>query len=539
MEFSTLNGYKVKDKKAIRYYDTVADMKSDSTLKNGMYVKTKGYYEDNDGGHGEYIIVNDNELIEDNGSVHDLDNGLKAKLIIDKQICLKQFGAKNDEDVSIILQTAIDLCKEKYDLIVDDFYTLSDSINIDKPIVIKGLTSFYSNGGMCGFECTNENDITYFNFNEGSANCLIEHLRFHNDKSGTCIKFSSRDESLTNYRVWKNQFNKCRIENFNKAVIFYAIGDVTDYDYSSEMLFIDCKFYNNDICCEYDNTQSYNTNFIATDFESDTEHTSIGFLLSSYGGININGGSIILRDSLIKLALNDNLTPNTSYSGIINISNCRLETYDETVFNYNLTDRYAIAQLHTLNINNTNIYTHQEGTLFDCNVRGLFANCNISFTGAYNMNIYGRNQQGGSEYSKILINTPQFTKILVPFISGAYTPWVVVNNCVKLSCVSQTNNNNILELDGKILFGYGKGFKPGDITINVPWNIRKFVINVNGAFMGNSGSITITDGDSFTNTFNYAGNVNNSHDEIYLPYNADGKSYTISSTNIWGSCYFE
>ena len=60
MEFSTLNGYKVKDKKAIRYYDTVADMKADTTLKTGMHVKTKGYYSANDGGHGEYIIVNDN-----------------------------------------------------------------------------------------------------------------------------------------------------------------------------------------------------------------------------------------------------------------------------------------------------------------------------------------------------------------------------------------------------------------------------------------------------------------------------------------------
>ena len=84
MEFSTLNGYKVKDKKAIRYYDTVADMKSDTTLKSGMYVKTKGYYVSNDGGHGEYIIVNDNTLIDDGGSIHTLSNGLKAKILIEE-----------------------------------------------------------------------------------------------------------------------------------------------------------------------------------------------------------------------------------------------------------------------------------------------------------------------------------------------------------------------------------------------------------------------------------------------------------------------
>ena len=94
MEFSTLNGYKVKDKKAIRYYDTVADMKADTTLKNGMHVKTKGYYSSNDGGHGEYIIVNDNNLIDNGGSTHSLDNGLKANLIIENNtINTKQFGA--------------------------------------------------------------------------------------------------------------------------------------------------------------------------------------------------------------------------------------------------------------------------------------------------------------------------------------------------------------------------------------------------------------------------------------------------------------
>ena len=110
MEFSTLNGYKVKDKKAIRYYDTVADMKSDTTLKNGMYVKTKGYYESEDGGSAEYIIVNDNTLVDDGGSIHGLTNGLRAKLIIDKsEINAMQFGIKGNGtfDDSIPIQNAI------------------------------------------------------------------------------------------------------------------------------------------------------------------------------------------------------------------------------------------------------------------------------------------------------------------------------------------------------------------------------------------------------------------------------------------------
>ena len=96
-EISTLNGYKIKDKKAIRYYNTIADMVADTTLKDGMHAKTKGYYQSGDNGHGEYTIINDNTLIDDGGSVHELNNGLFAKLINENNIInYKQFGAKLD-----------------------------------------------------------------------------------------------------------------------------------------------------------------------------------------------------------------------------------------------------------------------------------------------------------------------------------------------------------------------------------------------------------------------------------------------------------
>ena len=528
--------------KAIFCFDNVASMKSSTNLINGSFAKTLGFYNINDNGGALYKIrTSTGEEEINNMSIILLNNNLVAELIIQNQLNLKQLGAKNDEDVSSILQFAINTCKEKYDLIIDDYYLLNNSITIDKPIVMRGLPSIYSNFGACGFKCNNENDIVYFNFDEGSVNCLIERITFINNGIGTCIKFSSRDEKLTNYRVWKNQFNKCQFNNFNKGLLFYAVGDVTDYDYSSEMLFIDCKFYNNIINCEYDNVQSYNTNFIATDFECLPEKTSIGFILNSYGGININGGSIILHNSLIKLGENESLVPVNSFKGIVNISNCRFETFEETIFDYTLSSRNTIYQQHSLNINNTDFYTHNpNATLIDTNVRGLKANMNISLTGSNNLLVNGQNQQSASDFSTIIINTAQPERITVNYNHGEYTPWIILNGNIKSCCVANQNNNNYFEYNNKLYLGFNKFNLPFQFNINIPWRYRKFVININGEFINNTGNITISNSSGFTYTFtkNVTG-YSSVHDEVYLPYNSDDTEYTIKATNIWGNCYFE
>lgn len=107
--FTSLNGYYVKDKEAIHTYDSVAEMKADSKIKEGAYVKTLGYYEVNDGGYAEYKIVDDSTLTDDGGCIHTLTNGLKAKLIINGEINVKQFGAycDNTNDDTNLINNAI------------------------------------------------------------------------------------------------------------------------------------------------------------------------------------------------------------------------------------------------------------------------------------------------------------------------------------------------------------------------------------------------------------------------------------------------
>lgn len=134
----TLNGYKIKDEKAVRSYETVALMKADTKLKEGYHVKTKGYYEANDGGHGEYVIVNDNTLVDDGGTIHVLSNGLRAVLIIENDtINVKQFGAYGDgtHDDSNAIQNAVNLGNV---ILSKGNYYISSTINIPTNRIFDG-----------------------------------------------------------------------------------------------------------------------------------------------------------------------------------------------------------------------------------------------------------------------------------------------------------------------------------------------------------------------------------------------------------------
>lgn len=109
-EISKLNGYDIKDKKSIRSYDSVALMIADTDLKEGQHVKTKGYYTSGDGGHGEYLITDDS-LVNNDGSIITLENGLNAILITENNsITPEMFGCYGDgtHDDTSKMQSCID-----------------------------------------------------------------------------------------------------------------------------------------------------------------------------------------------------------------------------------------------------------------------------------------------------------------------------------------------------------------------------------------------------------------------------------------------
>lgn len=94
------------------WFDSVASMKAEPSLTEGAYVCTAGYYTPNDGGAASYLIrAKADTDIADNGSLHELANGLVAELIVENgALNVKQFGAVGNgvTDDSAIFQTIVD-----------------------------------------------------------------------------------------------------------------------------------------------------------------------------------------------------------------------------------------------------------------------------------------------------------------------------------------------------------------------------------------------------------------------------------------------
>lgn len=200
--FTSLNGYKVKDEYAVHTYDSVALMKIDSKLKEGMYVKTKGYYNANDGGHGDYIIVNNDTLVADNGLIHNLTNGLKAKLIINNDcINVKQFGV-TDNNFSNILNYLLTKLYEIY--IPKENFIITETINIEND-----YTRLVCDGNL---SCNS--DIPFFNLTGEycniSLNGTITGGLNNNEFTGTVIKIGSSNKSVGHNIININKVNSVK-----------------------------------------------------------------------------------------------------------------------------------------------------------------------------------------------------------------------------------------------------------------------------------------------------------------------------------------
>lgn len=231
-EVVKLNEYDIKDLRAVRTYENVTAMKSDTKLRENQHVKTKGYYEAGDGGSAEYIIVYDETLVDDGGSIHELNNGLKAKIINIDKITPELYGAYGDgeHDDTISIQKAIDSCNNiEFNTVT---YKISDSLYLDNYSILNGNNcTIYNTSTHPALRGNNKHNIIIKNFtitdNNTSDNQHGIYLTGDNHLVDNCTI-----DNVTGDGIYlangKNQIvQNCKIIDSKRISLFSFEGDNT------------------------------------------------------------------------------------------------------------------------------------------------------------------------------------------------------------------------------------------------------------------------------------------------------------------------
>lgn len=309
---STKDGESVETKlnKKPYYYNTVAEMITAKYLKENDCIITLGYYEINDGGQGKYTIVNDETLVEDSGSIHILDNKLKAKLIYNNEINIKQFGAKGNgtNDDTQAFKNAISYienssCKTLY--VPNGQYLLNSSLIISD-IIIKGeskentiliANSFETEGFF-----KNKHYLNYGQFDTFT----IENLTIYKKSLNLSREIGKRCFQLS-------CCNNCILKNL--------------YLYSN----IDTGFGGIDMYSNNKNILIENVSIEATNVTNN--NLSEGISIREWGSLYTTE-NIIIRDCKIEKRGHDELLWISSWRGYIKnvlIDNCSFIDNDDTI----------------------------------------------------------------------------------------------------------------------------------------------------------------------------------------------------------------
>ena len=207
-------------------FNNVEEMKNNNYLSKGMKCKTLGYYQPNDDGEANYEIVD----TKPTGYYETLNNNLYAKLIINESINLECFGAYGNgiNDDSQALQTAINNCKGKpIDIILRKKYAISQQINIDIPVILKGIYNDVST-----ILLTSENACLNL-YNEVNSNNITYNMRWYNFKidCNNIAKYGLKGKTSQSY--------------FEKIFFINAVESSVQFDNGNINWFKDCYFYYN------------------------------------------------------------------------------------------------------------------------------------------------------------------------------------------------------------------------------------------------------------------------------------------------------
>lgn len=382
-EYWQLIGGGVKKEDTVLTFNTVEDMK-ESDLKEGMTVQTLGYYEVNDGGHGEYVIVDEDTLVDDGGSIHVLNNGLKAKLIKQDSTAVKQFGAYGDNthDDTLAIQNAISYCNNTNGIlkINNGIYKISDTLNIDKTIKIYGeFNQGKTNDNLIyGAEIhqTGTNK-SIFNINGNHYGSIFENMRLSGDGSdyldGTTIGISQSQNSYFSEFIIKNIHFSYFLQN-GIVLDDSSIGTIDNCDFGENRIALlinkgsrinisNCNFWNNDIAIKIKNAADLS---ILNNWIESVHNDSIGLLLQAPSRIlfsSLLNNTFNMKNICIKFDGTTNITEYMCFD-MLNIKNNR----------FTGASPFIIDMKNSNNVQNANADNRWNITLENCVFNNVTSN---------------------------------------------------------------------------------------------------------------------------------------------------------------------
>lgn len=211
----------IKINKKPYYFNSVADMKA-TNLEVGNCAITLGYYEPNDGGAGTYKIVDEN-LTDDGGSAHELNNDLFAKLLIENDaVNVKQFGAKGNgtTDDTQSIQNALNS-------IADRIYLAEGNYLITSTLVMPLNKTFYgSNANTCVLKGADfDNYILKYgeSYHYGSKRGKLENIRIESNGNDNYTYGLYLNSGLEIRNVYFNRLKQAvsKVNNYIDNIVLY------------------------------------------------------------------------------------------------------------------------------------------------------------------------------------------------------------------------------------------------------------------------------------------------------------------------------
>lgn len=235
------------------YYNNIADMKADTKLKAGDMAITLGYYEANDGGGAEYVIVNGNHT-DDGGSCHKLNNNLFAKLLFNGEfVYANQFGAIESGSINrafLFLKNnygggVVKLFKKTNPITINNFITIFNNCTLDLNNNIVNISSSMQgiNGYSIGMNTTD--GISWLEqYNVQGCSLINGELNNLSSLKGViCLSTMATFKSIV-FRNFSQSINKILYytDMFECKKCTFWPGDIISADYDNSLYQINIEF---------------------------------------------------------------------------------------------------------------------------------------------------------------------------------------------------------------------------------------------------------------------------------------------------------